>query len=414
LKPDDRDLVRPQYDRRCISNLPDAIRHQFGLPHRKLGLIDVLLEAGAKPGRFRNVILLLIDGAGVTQTSDWAALAGFRRAGSVTPITTVFPSTTAAALTTLHSGGLTPREHGLPEWHIYFRELDEILESLPFRRLEDGTLCNADPKMLFDGPTMYEELGKAGVQSFTFVRSAYSDGPYSRVALRGSTVVGALDTADLFVNLAARLSSTTSPTYFFVYWDAIDNMAHRYGPGGEYSKVGLDTLGFALKRGLLDHLDESVRRDTLLLLTADHGGVRVNPQETIYLEHEWPGINDAFRNGPRGRLILPSGNVRDVFLSIREDQLDLTASTLRQLLAGRADILTSEEAVRDGLFGSGEVDHPEFRSRIGDILILPRGNRTIWFRHPGTQPYHLPGTHGGLTRDEMMVPLAVSPLSGLA
>jgi hypothetical protein len=404
--------IRPNYGGRCLSDLPDAILNQFGIPNRKSGLIETFLAAGAKPGVFQNTVLLLIDGLGVAQSTEWLLLKELGNAGSVTPITTVFPSTTAAALTTLHSGGSTPQEHALPEWNVYFAEEDAILETLPFRFLHGRRDCAADPRILFDGRTIYERLGEAGVRSFTFVRSAYADSAYSRVSLKGSTVRGFVDITDLFLNLAHDLSSARSPTYFFVYWDGIDAMAHKYGPGGGYARVGLDVFSYAFRQALLDHLDPGIARETLFLLTADHGGVRVKPEETIYLEDVWPDIAEIFRCGPNGKPILPTGNVRDVFLSVRGDQVDAACNSLRQLLGDKATVFASEEALKAGLFGIGAI-HPKLKSRIGDILILPCDNHSLWFRHPGTPPFAHRGAHGGLSRKEMIVPLAIAGLSSL-
>jgi len=413
LSPDDEGQVRPRYGQRCLSDLPDAIFNHLGLPCRGSELVDVFLASGVKPESCQNVILLLVDGLGFLQSLEWTFLAKLRMAGSIAPITTVFPSTTAAALTTLHSGGMTPQEHGLPEWYVYFEEEGAILETLPFRNLRNGLSCRGNPAILFDGTTMYEKLQKEGIRSFVFLRSSYEDGAYSRTVLRGSTVVGFVDAADLFVNLATHLFNAKSPTYFFVYWDAVDAMAHKYGPNNAYSQFGLEVLGYALKRGMLDRLDRVVARNTLLLITGDHGGIRVRPDKTTYLEREWPKISRVFRHGPNNEAILPTGNVRDVFLSVQNDKIRTVIKTLRRLLGDRAKVLSSENAVKNGLFGSGTI-HARFRSRIGDVLILPHGAETAWFRHPGTRPFGLSGVHGGLSPQEMVVPLAVTRLSAIS
>src|SRR5207237_9971701 len=99
------------------------------------------------------------------------------------PITSVFPSTTPAALTTLHTS-FTPQEHGLPEWTVYLEEVDTIIESLPFKAIgkgeRDSMLTNGgSSEMLYDGPTMYTQLAEAGIPSFVFIYHEYAGSAYS-------------------------------------------------------------------------------------------------------------------------------------------------------------------------------------------------------------------------------------------
>ena len=90
------------------------------------GILD---KAEVTPVNSKKVVLFLIDGFGYKQWLNYADkyefLKRFTKKGVVTPITTVFPSTTAAALTTINSG-LTPQEHGLPEWWVYFDEIGKM------------------------------------------------------------------------------------------------------------------------------------------------------------------------------------------------------------------------------------------------------------------------------------------------
>jgi hypothetical protein len=67
-------------------------------------------------------------------------------------------------------------------------------------------------------------------------------------------------------------------------------------------------------------------------------------------------------------------------------------------------VLDAGEAVARGLFGTRPLT-PAARSRIGDLVLLPREN---WYFHhylsPQTKPLKIIGRHGGLTPEEMLVP----------
>ena len=74
----------------------------------------------------RNLVLLMIDGLGdnyLMRRGAGGALARRRRAS----MTSVFPSTTASAITTSYTGR-TPLEHGLTGWFTYFGEAGCVAE----------------------------------------------------------------------------------------------------------------------------------------------------------------------------------------------------------------------------------------------------------------------------------------------
>ncbi len=147
------------------------------------------------------------------------------------------------------------------------------------------------------------------------------------------------------------------------------------------------------------------------MITADHGELNVKPEETIYL-NDFPEVVKNFRRGPKGNKILPWGSPRDIYLSIQDNKIQATMEFLLDQLKGKAEIKLSADAVQEGLFGRGNP-HRKFKNRIGDIMILPLGNQTIWYEHIPGKKFEQYGAHGGLTPDEMVVPLAVANLSNL-
>ena len=83
----------------------------------------------------RNVVLLIVDGLGdnyLMRRGAGGELAQRRRGA----ITSVFPSTTASAITTSYTG-CTPLEHGLTGWYTYFGEAGYVAAPLPFRTRGD-------------------------------------------------------------------------------------------------------------------------------------------------------------------------------------------------------------------------------------------------------------------------------------
>jgi predicted AlkP superfamily pyrophosphatase or phosphodiesterase len=416
--PDPEGFVYPGYGGYCFSSIPSAIRYVLGL--RKTTPLSRLLDrAGVEPARPLTVISFLIDGFGYRQWLEYAGRYEFLNRltdrGVVAPLTAVFPSTTAAALTTIHSG-LTPQQHGLPEWWVYFEELGQIVVTLPFSPLagqiqDELLLYGADPEMLFHGKTIYDTLAKSGVPSFNLIHDSIAGSAYSSVVMAGSDVMSFKDAPDLMHKLLDKVSQQQGSAYFQVYWGAIDSAAHEYGVHSSNYLAELDQFFTSSSKDFLNRFPASKSRQTIMLVTADHGQINVDPNETLYLDH-YPQLTKWLRTGRDRTPILPWGSARDVFLATEAGKAEDAFQFLSAVLKDKATVIKSGDAMGRGLFGTGKL-HQEFRSRIGDILVLPHGNQTLWYSRPGHERFKLLGMHGGLSPDEMLVPFAAAKMSEL-
>lgn len=404
--------IYPRYEDFCISNLPSAIAFLLGAQSQS-PLSEALRRAGLEPSKNYRVINFVIDGFGYDQWLWHAERIPFLRrlteVGSLLPITSVFPSTTAAALTTLHTG-LTPQQHGLTEWLVYFEELQKLIFTLPFSALgkvdRDGLLAEgADPKILFNGKTFYQSLAAAGVRSFVFTPRSYVHSAYSKLVHAGSKIVPFKHLSGAFVKLRHLLAQVAGPAYMYVYWNGFDHTAHMHGPDSDDCSVAVQKFSDLLEKQFIGCLDAKAAENVIVLVTADHGQVRVNPEQTIYL-NDYPEVTASLLHNAADEQIGPWGSARDVFLSVEPDKRIEIRDFLTSTLAGKATVLETAEAIEGGLFGVGEM-HPRFRSRVGDMLILPDENSTIWYEHLSGQKFGLFGLHGGLSSKEMLVPLMI-------
>ena len=179
----------------------------------------------------------------------------FLRRLEIEPVASQFPSTTTAHLTTLYTG-LPVAQHGLYEWQIYEPALDAIVLPLPFVTADGGPPLALDPRVLVPGPTFFEQLD---VPSLALQPQAIWPSTYSSAAFAGADVVPFAPSTEASAQLGTR------PGLTYLYWDAIDAAGHRYGP----SSAEFDAAALA-------RWTRSRRvRDTLLLVTADHGQIDV-------------------------------------------------------------------------------------------------------------------------------------------
>ena len=407
--------VKPDYHGYCLPNVPTTIMSILGVDHRRPVLPKDAFGDVDTSG-VDNVILLLCDGFGYNEWMRQSGRGLVRRIsekGSVRPITTIFPSTTAAAITTVTTG-LTPQEHGLPEWYVYFDEVGGVVVTLPFIRVGDkgrDTLADElSPRVLYDGETVFHQLRGAGVGTTSMTSRMLAYSAYSGVTTAGSTVVPYNTASDLSVSLRRLVEQSRGKNYFYAYWSLVDTIEHIYGPATDESLVEASLISHALQEGFLSKLSREAAKRTLLIITADHGQLQVDLSKIVYM-NRWRKLTGAFERSRSGEAIPPWGSARDSYIRVRKQDIGATTEYLRKKLEGVATVMTTEEGIGMGLFG---INRPtkRFRRRVGDIMILPHDANTVWYDY-GVDPLKLKGHHGGLTRDEMTIPLAAARVSDL-
>ena len=409
-------FVLPQYGKNCISAIPNTVLHLFGATNQKTRLP---FEGLAVPDKINKVVLVIIDGFGFNNFLNYhkenRLLTNFIDQGEVYPLTSVFPSQTTNALTTLNTG-LTPQEHGLFEYFIYLKEVG-VINAMQFQRLSSkygkGLVDEGfDPSiMLLKNQTIHNTLKDKGIDTFTHIHASNASNACSKLIFQGSKMVPATNAYESIVKLRKNLQKNSGKSaYFFMHLDTLDTVSHNYGPGSFEYYAELTLLTRLLYRELVQKTDTKTAKETLLLVTADHGGVDVNPNETTYLNMLPKLLN--FQVGKNRKPILPLGSYREIFLHIKERKLDETKQWLIQKIGHKAKIIETKEAAETGLFGLG-VAGKEILERTGNLMILPYGDQTVWFESSGSRKISYLGQHGGLSEKEMLVPFAIAQLNSL-
>jgi Type I phosphodiesterase / nucleotide pyrophosphatase len=402
-------LVRPIYADYAFGNIPSTIEHLL-----TGGTTGALLPPDCFGGSYpqpKKVVLFLVDSFG------WQFWQQYRRRfrttarvadeGTLTPISALFPSTTAASVTTLNWGVL-PSEHALYEWNIYIPAYGEVIQSLAFsplgQRATDSCLRKGyDPAALVAvKETFHQRLAAKGVPSIQFAHHSYARSAFNRMATAGAEVVTHATLAQGLVQLKEALETTEGKALFGFYWAAIDSIAHLYGPGTPYHEAEIASFW----RTFDEVFQDIDCPGTLYLFTADHGHVFADVKETYYINERIPELAGCLAVSPTGNPIYPNGSPRDMFLHVRPERRDQVLELLQQRLKDIAFVLPMDAALEEGLFGPLPVG-PELRRRLGDILILPYLGHFVWWRQKGVMANHFYGHHGGLSREELITILGV-------
>ncbi len=321
----------------------------------------------------RSIVLLLLDGLGWRQLEERRAALTNLSDLSGGPITSVAPSTTATALTTV-STGLTPGEHGVVGYRMMVG--GSILNSLRWHGPSGDRRLDAPPSEVQPHPPF---LGSRVpiVTPTELIGSAFSE-----AHLRGGESVGWRAPSSIPV-LARALVDEGRPLVY-AYYAGVDKIAHERGFGPFYDAELRDAD--RLVGDLLDVLDG----DVALVVTADHGQVHVG--ENII---EPSAALLALTSGQSGE-----GRMR--WFHARSGAREELRDAVRDELGDTGWVRTVDEAIEEGWFGPRVP--PPVRSRLGDVVVA--AHEPVSYHDPDDSgPFELVCRHGSLTEQEMLVPL---------
>ena len=379
----------PDYRGGSIVNLLSSIIHALGgaSPHPRLRALDPRVFDGVS-----RIVYLVLDGVGCNQLSRFMAAGGGGHFFSGHPferLTTVFPSTTAAAVTTLSTGS-TPVEHGVLSWHLHLPDLGLVGAVLPGKTLTGTPLAG-------DGFNLRRYLGLPSyLSSVRRHKRLLSFGALGRSAYSNAGTRwnghGAYKTLAGMERQTVRFARQGGRGIAYVYWPQYDTLCHNKGVQARETRRHLAEIDRSLGR-LAGRLTGT---GTLLLVTADHGVVDAPPPRRIDLAAV-PGLLDCLA-------LLPAGDARQVSCFVRPGSVERFHGVVARHLAEACICITGEDLLESGLLGPGR-QHPSLRGRVGDYVLLARDDYAFRVTASLTKARVHKGNHGGLSPDEVYVPL---------
>ena len=380
---------RPDYQGGGVVNLmASLIRARGGdSEYPELELLPASELAGA-----RHVLLLVVDGLG----ADWllrhfprGILASHLR-GS---ITSVFPPTTASAITTYLTGD-APQQHALTGWHTWLKELGCVMTVLPGRPRYGGVgyrQAGVDTARLFDRPPIFARINTRSVLVAP-AHIAYSD--FNRAHLDGAELRTFETLHAMFKQAARAVRKARQPSYLYLYWPGLDSIGHEQGIDSHHALTHLRQI----EQGLEDFTDAIAGSDTAVLVCADHGQIDTGTADQVLLA-DHPELAAC--------LTLPlCGEPRAAFCYVHPDRAESFEDYCHDVLGERFALHRSRDLLDAGLFGLG-TPNPRLAERIGDYTLIARGHNVIRDQLPSEKPFQQVGVHGGLSAAELKVPLCL-------
>lgn len=339
----------------------------------------------------RRAVVVLVDGLGDVLLRRRAGHAPWLR--TLLPgglgVSAGFPSTTATSMGTFGTGR-HPGGHGLLGYEVLVPGEDRLLNELSW---EDGPV----PEQWQPERTVFESLAAAGV-AVTRIGPGYFDGSgLTRAALRGGRFVAA---ASLRGRVDAALAAVRAQprSLVYLYWGELDKVGHVHGCASWEWGDELEAVDAELSR-----LASLVPGDCSVTITADHGMVDAPHDLRLDLAHD-----DVLAAGVRHL----GGEPRACHVYAETGAADDVLATWQAVLADRGWVVSREQAIADGWFGSVTDGH---RDRIGDVVAAMKDTYTVLdSRRMRPEVLALLGMHGSLTDDEVRIPVLHVPARSLA
>lgn len=402
-------FIYPNYHGNSILNLPSSVCALLGIPELGSTSLDTTILEPVGDG-VQRVILVLMDAMALHRLQRWmnnGTSPVWKRLadrGVLAPITSITPSTTCAALTTLWTGR-SPKEHGIVGYEMWMKEYgviaNMILHSPASFYGSVGSLGKAgfNPREYLPFKTLGTHLREYGVQAHAYQHYSIAQSGLSQMFMNDVDVHPFGTPADLWVGVRHLLETRLKQRmYIWVYWGQVDHLSHHYGPDDERPEADFANFSSAFENQFLNRISSEAGEDTVVILVADHGQINTPLDDFYVLENH----NSLYR-----RLhMAPTGENRLMYFYVRPGQSEAVREYVERTWMKQFKVLDSVYAAQTELFGPGEM-HPRLLDRLGDLMAFPGGNGYLWWAN---ERNFLLGRHGGLHREEMIVPFLAARL----
>lgn len=375
-------IVLPNYEHSILNTITSILKYyNVETKHKSLESLDNILKK-----KYRNVVLIILDGMGehiLTPISP----NGFFKKHEVEKVTSVYPSTTTAALTTYYAGK-PPYETGWIAWSQYFkeygREVDMLahIESYKHDSLKDARENVFETIMNYK--TVFQQIEEfAKIKAYEIMPS-YSD--------RRSKRTIKADTIDEIIDNIETLVENPEKKFIMAYSDNPDGLLHKYGTD---SKEATDFIKEAEQK--ISEMCNKLPDDTIVIISADHGHKNIEKSYSIL---DYPDLQECF-------IMPPALESRCLTFWIKPNMKEKFVKKFNEKFESEFWLMTREEFLKKNMLGFGEK-HKKIEDFLGDYVAVSISDSIIVLETqlaPGKSVKK--STHCGLTKEEMEVPVIV-------
>lgn len=352
-------------------NISATLAEFLGAPNKHAVLPELKKELSKN---YKNVIFICFDGMGKYPIEKNLPEDNFLRRNIKDILTSTFPSTTTNATNSLLQNKL-PREHGWFGWSLNFEKINKNVniflnnDSWTGEKLDIQDSPIADVDYYFDNANSDYEINTV-FQSFVKVKNEFNNYVFSSV----------YEMADHIKEICDKQGKQ----FAYVYYNDPDGTMHDYGVSSQQAKYVFEDISDVVE-GLYNET-----KDTLFIITADHGQIDVTESIALYEDKE---ILDMLE-------IYPYLEARAVAFKVKKDKKEEFEKTFTKKYGEDFVLFKTEDLVTRGVFG-------EFGDReylLGDYIAIGTYTHKTMLLTPTNMKFR--GHHTSLT-EEMLVPLII-------
>ena len=385
-------LLHPVSDALSIVDFANALHSAMGVPGVPLGVKETYIKGMI--GDPDHLILVLADGFGMNFV-ECLERGAFMRSHLRAEMRTVFPSTTPIALTTLATGQW-PGKHSVIGWFLRLDAIEAVSTIISYVRTSDKRPLSELGIEEVDAYPAESRIGRASREALHLMPEHLTGSTYSNYWTGAVSQTGydpevpgkAMET---IIDCVRRARERTC---VYLYLPHVDSLAHKRGASHE------ETLRAAAQvDGLLEKLSEGLPGNARIVVTADHGHLDAPPEQTYSI-----GADDRIAELCSSL----TGDPRAAYAHVADEMFDAFREAVRGVSGDDFLVLRSSDVEDLGLLCPGTVSD-EARRRMGDALVLSTGGAALDYRALlGDEVHPMVSHHGGLTPEEMRIPLVVA------
>ena len=357
------EISYPDYSNTLL-NIISGIRRNYGC-ESKYQIDNSIFDR-----KYKNIVILILDGLGTNVLNKNLEETDFLRKNYYKDVNSIYPSTTAAATTSIISG-LTPYESGWTGWQNYIKELNKNI-------------------VLFNGKDYYKDefTGVTGYNKLPY-KTFCSDSNVPGEIIQPDFKTNKRDLKDLLKRSLKSLKKKKSNIQY-IYHTEPDSMMHMLGTGTKEVKDLLNTMNKDI-----EEYASKLPNDTLLIVSADHGHIDVEP---LYFADCKILMNMLNRR--------PSNDGRCATFSVKDEYKTQFEKLFNQLFKNVYKLYKSEDAIKLGFFGNkDDIKHERIDDFLADYVAVAT-NKYYFEMHPIAEAeIKFKSHHAGITKEEMKVPV---------
>ena len=378
-------ILLPNYDH-CILGTMSSILKNYNVECacKSNEALDKILSEK----KYKNIIFMILDGLGEYNLNE-ISKDGFFKQNQIDCVTSVFPSTTTAALPAYYSGK-APYETGWIAWSQYFKEYGRALDTFSHKESYLGDYLKKPLKDVFETDMNYKSIfyqieeASPDVKAFE-VQPEYAE-KRSKRSIRANNIDELIFTIEDIVTMPSN-------NFILTYSDNPDGLLHKFGTDSEEAKEFVLDAEKKIK-----DLRAKLGDDSLIIVTADHGHKNITNAYTIL---DYPELMECL-------IIPPSLESRCLSFWVKEEMKDIFVQRFNSLFEKNFWLMTKEEFLdKYKMLGTGKK-HKKVDDFIGNYIAISVDGSMMRIETYLAEGKPLKkSTHCGLSREEMEVPIIV-------